>query len=623
MCGFAGVIGDYRPISKSKKKKLDETLFHRGESSNGSFETDKFFIHCRRLAIRDLGFESNQPYFYLNKRFLIAYNGELYNYKYIKSKIINLGLSLKTNCDTELILKFLVHFGYQSINELDGMFSVIIYDRKNKKIFLSRDRYGVKPLYFCKIKNSLFFSSEIKSLLVLIGKSNLDESKLINYLVFQNFFKSNTIFKNIDIAEPGFSYEIKYKKNDLQIYKNKYWDLKISNINYKKDNLETFYDFSNKLKKGIENNLVADESIGCFLSGGLDSSTIAYFASKKIKNLNTFTVGYDRKYNDHGIFDERAIAESIANNLGSNHYETLLNPKNVINIFDDLVYAIEEPRVGMSYPNFMSYQLASKFNKVILSGAGGDEILGGYPWRYLVSNNSNIDIFKKELFKKWQKVYNLNELTKLTGKKLSYLKDNSFSEFCSVFDEIDKDYFKKNFNFSDCFNLSLYFEFKTFLHGLLVIEDKISMKHKVENRVPLLSNDLVDLSFRLPIKMKLSNFNEKIDENNLTKKRSHFLNFNNNEGKNILRRLSKKIYGNKIYKLNKIGFSSPDSEWFRSELKDFIYDRIIKNKNSKLFNYIDYKFAKKIINQHEKKYKNNRLKIWSLLFLESFMRQYL
>lgn len=622
MCGFSGVFGDFKKLSFLEKNILDKTLEHRGETAFGSFENNKFFLHCRRLAIRNLSHDSNQPFLASNSRYICAYNGEIYNEKILKRKLNEKGIQIETSCDTEVVIKFLINFGLDKINQIDGMFSIVIFDQKLNKLFLARDRFGVKPLYIKKIRNSFYFSSEIKSLVSMTqDKSKVSVNNLYNYLTFQNFFKDNTIFEDILLLEPGYFYEIKHDSS-FEVIKKKYWDINLSNKKYKKNNYETFNQFSLEIKKSINKSLISDEEVGCLLSGGLDSSTIAYYASQKINQLNTFTVGYDRKYNDYDIFDERIVAESIANTLGTNHYETLLNPKNVINIFDKLVYAVEEPRVGMSYPNFMSYQLASKFNKVILSGTGGDEILGGYPWRYLISNSLNFNEFKNELFKKWQKVYKTKELSKITGLNELSLKKITFEEFSSIFNEIEDIDPNKKLNFNESFDLSLYFEFKTFLHGLLVIEDKIAMHHKVENRVPMLTNNLVDFSFKLPIEMKLSNYNIKLNENNLSEKRSLFLNFDNKDGKNILRKLSKKIYGNTVYNLNKKGFSSPDSEWFRTDLYDFIHDRLITNKNSKIFNYLNHVEIKKIILQHKKGTKNNRLKIWSLLYLESFFRQY-
>ena len=268
-------------------------------------------------------------------------------------------------------------------------------------------------------------------------------------------------------------------------------------------------------RKSVERQMVSDVPVGSYLSGGMDSGSITALASKSINNLKTFTCGFDL-HSASGIemaYDEREKSEWMSYQFGTEHYEIVLKAGDMERCMKELVWAIEEPRVGQSYPNYYVSRLASKFVKVVLSGAGGDELFGGYPWRYYRSvKNQNFEEYVDKYFAFWQRLVPQdiqNELLMPLGSEIRNLEARDI--FMEVFHDVDK----KKVSPEECVNHSMYFEAKTFLHGLLVIEDKISMASSLETRIPFLDNELVDFAMKLPVNMKLSKLNEvaRIDEN--------------------------------------------------------------------------------------------------------------
>ena len=577
------------------------------------------YMGHRRLSIIDISEAGHQPMSDASKNIWISYNGEIYNFKEIRSKLKKLGHKFKSETDTEVIIYAYIQWGIKCIKKFNGMFAFSLYDNYKKKFFLCRDRYGIKPLYYHVTRDKTFiYGSEIKSILEYKDyKSTIDKEALIEYFTFQNIFTNKTLHKNIQILEAGHYVEIDLSLKKFK--KIKYWDFNFSEPEIIKDEREYLEELDRLFSNAVKRQLVSDVPLGCYLSGGIDSCSIAAVAVKEFAKphlLKTFTVGFDLS-TATGLelsFDERTKAKFISNKLKTNHYEMVLKSRDMEKCLPNFTYHLEEPRVGQSYPNYYAAKLASKSVKVVLSGVGGDELFGGYPWRYYkASNNRNFDDYIDKYYKFWQRLIPNKEIKKLFS-PISENLENVWTR--DIFKEIFKSQSLAK-SPEDYINYSLYFEAKTFLHGLLVVEDKLSMAHSIENRVPFLDNDLVDFAQKIPVKYKLKNLNKvmNIDENRLAKFKK------TNDGKIILRKYASKYLPDNISKAIKQGFSSPDKSWFKGESIKFVKKKIYNN-DSNIYKYIDKKTTRRLVDRHLTGKQNKRLFIWSLLNFEEWTKIY-
>lgn len=573
------------------------------------------FLGHRRLAILDISYAGHQPMSDLSKNIWIVYNGEIYNFQEIRNELIKIGHKFKSHTDTEVIIYAYIEWGEKCIEKFNGMFSFCIYDNLKKRIILARDRYGIKPLYYHLTKNNtLVFASEIKSILEYKDyESKIDKEALLEYFTFQNIFTDKTLHKNIQILEPGHFLDINLKTKDIKNIK--FWDFNFKEENFK-DEKECIEELDRLLTQAVKRQLVADVPIGSYLSGGLDSGSIVAIASKNIPWLNTFTVGFDLN-STNGIelgFDERAKSEYMSYKFKTEHYEMVLKSGDMERCLSDFAYHLEEPRVGQSYPNYYAAKLASKFSKVVLGGTGGDELFAGYPWRYYKAiNNINFDDYIDKYYGFWKRLLPNKDLKDLFRPIVKDV-ENVWTRdiFSNIF--INKETKQTP---EEYINDSLYFEAKTFLHGLLVVEDKLSMAHSLETRVPFLDNDLVDFAQKIPVKFKLKNLKSviNVDENTIGKLQK------TNDGKIILRKAMKKYIPSEINGAIKQGFSSPDESWFRGDSIDFVKIKLL-NKDAKIYSYFDKKTVERLLEEHLNGKQNRRLFIWSLLNFEEFVQIY-
>ena len=573
------------------------------------------FLGHRRLAILDISYAGHQPMSDLSKNIWIVYNGEIYNFQEIRNELIKIGHKFKSHTDTEVIIYAYIEWGEKCIEKFNGMFSFCIYDNLKKRIILARDRYGIKPLYYHLTKNNtLVFASEIKSILEYKDyESKIDKEALLEYFTFQNIFTDKTLHKNIQILEPGHFLDINLKTKDIKNIK--FWDFNFKEENFK-DEKECIEELDRLLTQAVKRQLIADVPIGSYLSGGLDSGSIVAIASKNIPWLNTFTVGFDLN-SANGIelgFDERVKSEYMSYKFKTEHYEMVLKSGDMERCLSNFAYHLEEPRVGQSYPNYYAAKLASKFSKVVLGGAGGDELFAGYPWRYYKAiNNINFDDYIDKYYGFWKRLLPNKDLKDLFRPIVKDV-ENVWTRdiFSNIF--INKETKQTP---EEYINDSLYFEAKTFLHGLLVVEDKLSMAHSLETRVPFLDNDLVDFVQKIPVKFKLKNLKSviNVDENTIGKLQK------TNDGKIILRKAMKKYIPSEINDAIKQGFSSPDESWFRGDSIDFVKIKLL-NKDAKIYSYFDKKTVERLLEEHLNGKQNRRLFIWSLLNFEEFVQIY-
>lgn len=574
------------------------------------------FMGHRRLSIVDISAAAHQPMSDATQNVWVSYNGEIYNFKNIKQQLIKKGYSFQSESDTEVILYAYLEWGIECINHFNGMFAFALYDKTRKKFFLVRDRYGIKPLYYHLSEDkTLLFGSEIKAILPYNEyQSALDTEALIEYFTFQNLFTNKTLHRNIHILEAGHYLEIDLAS--AQISKYQYWDFNFSEPLHVKDDREYIEELDRLFVQAVERQLMADVDVGSYLSGGMDSGSITAIAARSLPNIQTFTIGFDLR-SASGMelaFDERTQSEYMSYKFKTEHYEMVLKSGDMERCLPSFAYHLEEPRVGQSYPNYYAAKLASKFVKVVLSGTGGDELFAGYPWRYYrLANNQNFDDYIDKYYTFWQRLIP-NSIIKQVFSPIS--QDLSKVWTRDIFANV----FKKPITgqtTEEYINHSLYFEAKTFLHGLLIVEDKLSMAHSLESRVPFLDNDLVDFAQKIPVKLKLGNLEniKHMNENEIGKLHK------TNDGKLILRKAMSQYIPRDISQAIKQGFSSPDQSWFKGESIEFVKEKLLK-KNALLYQYMDYEATKKLILEHLNGCNNRRLFIWSLLNFEEWCSIY-
>ena len=621
MCGIAGKI-DFsgEKVTRMYLKRMTDAIAHRGPDGEGQYVDRNVGIAHRRLSIIDLSPRASQPMISEKNDIVITYNGELYNYREIKKDLKEKGYKFYSDSDTEVVLYAYAEWGEKCVSLFNGMFAFSIWDKRNNCIFIARDRYGIKPLYYFIDNQKFVFASEQRAILANHDIPNiLDKEALLEYFTFQNFFTDRTFNKNIKMFPAGcFAYIKADDSKSLSI--KRYWDYDFRESLCAADENEYIEELDRLFRQAVHRQLVSDVPIGGYLSGGMDSGSITAIAAEELPYLKTFTCGFDL-HSASGLemaYDEREKAEYMSYLFKTEHYEMVLKAGDMERILPVVVNHLEEPRVGQSYPNYYAANLASKFVKVVLSGAGSDELFGGYPWRYYRAVvNDSFDDYIDKYYKFWQRLIPNKEVKKVfspiwTDVKHVWTRDifrDVFMQKKDLRTQTPEDYI----------NNSLYLEAKTFLHGLLVVEDKLSMANGMETRVPFLDNDLVDFAMKLPVKYKLRNLQEviRINENEPGSKENKYY-AKTKDGKLLLRKVMKRYMPMEITGAVKQGFSAPDASWFKGDSIDFV--KRILGKKARIYEYLDYISVSKLLNEHFEGRNNRRLLIWSLLNFEMILQ---
>jgi asparagine synthase (glutamine-hydrolysing) len=625
MCGIVGIYNlDGGQIVPNQLRTMTRQLKHRGPNAEDIFvdsQASLGFGH-RRLSILDLSENGRQPMSSADGNFVVTFNGEIYNFRELRSELQSAGYHFHSTSDTEVLLYAYAHWGVECFARFDGMFALGIWDKKKKELTIARDRYGVKPLYITKVGSTILFASEIKAFFPYDAfPIELDTDSLVEYLAFQNFFSERTLFKGVNIVPAGSFVQISPKTGTSLDFK-QFWSFAFDPASFRDTPEQAEEKLAFLFERGVQKQLVSDVDIGSYLSGGIDSGSITGIAAKNLHYLQTFTCGFDLS-SASGIelnFDERRVAERMSYLFKTEHYEIVLKAGDMERCMDDLTWHLEEPRVGQSYPMFYASKLASKFVKVCLSGAGGDELFAGYPWRYFrASQNQSFDEYVDHYFNFWQRMLPGDSLEKVAAPLLNVGAVRQPKEiFRTVLSQIPGEISTPE----DYVNRSLCFEAKTFLHGLLVIEDKLSMAHGLETRVPFLDNDLVDYAMTIPVGLKLGDTvsGQRINENELMSKSSKF--FNDAGGKLILRNVMRRFVPTDVTERQKQGFSAPDASWFKGESIEFVRRKIF-SPDSRIYSYLDFASTMPLVMEHIEGRVNRRLLIWSLLYLETFLEQFI
>lgn len=624
MCGIAGLIhSDGRPVAPATLSRMTDAIAHRGPDGEGHWIEGAVGIGHRRLSIIDLSPAGRQPMMSPDHRFVLSFNGEIYNFRELRAELQATGCWFHSQTDSEVVLHAISTWGPSAIGRFNGMFALAVWDRKERRLLLARDRYGVKPVYYHQTPTSFAFASEQKALMADRGRSwEVDRPALLEYFTFQNFFTDRTLTKDIRIVPAGHTLSFDLGDRDPQPKLTKYWDYCFSEPTGRADPQAYREELDRLFQQAVSRQLVSDVEIGSYLSGGMDSGSITAVASRSITNLKTFTCGFDLS-SASGIelgFDERVNAEAMSARFKTEHYEMVLKAGDMERAMPRLARHLEEPRVGQSYPNFYAAQLASKFVKVVLSGAGGDELFGGYPWRYYrAATADNFDDYVDKYYGFWQRLVDSAHMSSLFAPIWGDVKHVSTRDiFSNVFlsheNELDTP--------EDYINHSLYFEAKTFLHGLLVVEDKLSMAHSLETRVPFLDNDLVDFAMACPVQLKLNNLNEvvRMNENEPGGKNQKYFE-RTKDGKQILRDVMSNHIPREITEATKQGFSAPDASWFKGDSIEYVKRRLIDG-SPRIANYLDHSLIKSLVQDHLDGRENKRLFIWSLLNVEQWLEEF-
>jgi asparagine synthase (glutamine-hydrolysing) len=621
MCGIAGIVNlDRAPVLPVVLKRMTDAIVHRGPDGEGHWIDSHIGIGHRRLSIIDLSPAGAQPMVSIDHRFVLSYNGEIYNFRELRSELEARGYLFRSQSDSEVVLNALAAWGPEALKRFNGMFALALWDRKEQRLLLARDRYGIKPLYYSHVHNQFAFGSEQKVIFSsgIVG-SRIDRQALLEYFTFQNIFTDRTLSEGVRMLPAGHFATLSLFRASPQLELTQYWDFDFREPNDPASDDEYREELGRLFTQAVNRQLVSDVELGAYLSGGMDSGSITAVASKSFPNLKTFTCGFDLS-SASGIelgFDERSRAEAMSYLFKTEQYEMVLKAGDMERCLPRLAHHLEEPRVGQSYPNFYAAQLASKFVKVVLSGAGGDELFGGYPWRYYRAvNNSCFDDYIEKYYGFWQRLIGENELKKLFAPIWRDVKDvNTRDIFRNVFRHHDD----RLASPEDYINHSLYFECKTFLHGLLVVEDKLSMAHSLETRVPFLDNDLVDFALRCPVHLKLNNLREvvHVDENASAKAKSHSF-AKTSDGKQILRDVMRGFIPEDVTRAEKKGFSAPDASWFKGDSIDFVRFTLFDSK-ARIYEFLDRSVVQGLVKQHLDGEQNRRLLIWSLLNFEQVL----
>ncbi len=625
MCGIAGIFNfNKQSVAYPLMKAMTDAIKHRGPDGEGIYIDEYVGLGHRRLAILDVSPKGAQPMASHNGDWVIVFNGCIYNFQELKIELQSKGHEFISTSDTEVISEGLAEYGTNFFERLNGMFAIAAWHKPSKTLWLSRDRFGVKPLYYWHNGETLMFSSEIKAFLKHPSfKVEVNLDALNEYFSFQNVFSYHTLFKGVTMLPPANTIEIN-TETGVNFKHHSWWDFDFTNPNDEMSADEARLETESLLEKAVAKQMVADVPVGSYLSGGMDSGSLSVLASKHVDRLCTFTAGFEMSevYGNEQGSDERIDAELTANYIKSEHYEQVLNAGDIKWSLPKVIWHLEDLRVGMSYPNYYISRLASKFVKVCLQGTGGDELYGGYPWRYYRVHQS---LDQKDFFNNyygfWQRLVNDEDKKDLFQPEVYSKVD--IDEPRRVFERVFT--FNKNLKYStpeEHIQNSLYFEIKTFLPGLLLVGDKLAMANGLEERFPFLDNDLVEFAQKIPVKHKLGNLEnmKRIDENSAGNKKNHYSTYD--DGKNVLRKAMADILPERIVNRKKQGFSAPDESWYRGENADYVKELLL-GKSVRCHEFINPEFINKIIHEHCELRINHRLLLWSFMSFEWWCKLFL
>lgn len=627
MCSIAGIIDIYHrgsiPFLSKRLEVMNDLLKHRGPDGNGWWtnSTQTVGLAHTRLSIIDL--ESGQQPMHIESGYSITYNGEIYNFLELRHELGD--GQFRTHSDTEVLLRAYEKWGADCLERLRGMFAFAIWDKNRQELFCARDRFGIKPFYYTVVDGLMYFASEAKALLPFLPEIQPDMQGIKDYLTFQFCLDSKTLFKDIHILQPAHALTVQNGKMSIS----KYWEV-YYNIDF--DHTERY--FTERTRELLHDSIYlhcrSDVPIGAYMSGGVDSTSIAAIAAGN-KNLKERLKGFTGKFAKYGPeFDESQYAKDAASQFGIELHEQDIDYQDFAQNFRKIIYHLDSPVAGPgSFPQYMVSALAAKYRKVVLGGQGGDEIFGGYV-RYLIAyfeqcikgaidgslHDGNFVVTYESIIPNLVKLRNYKPMLReffshgmFESLDLRYyhlinraptLKDEvHWSELgdYSPYESFRSVFLSSNVKKEAYFDSMTHFDFKTLLPALLQVEDRMSMAHGLESRVPLLDHKLVELAATIPADIKFKNG---------TLKRIYSM--------AVQDFLPESIKNRK----DKMGFPVPINRWFTNELNAFVKDIFLEQKSRKraLFN------SDRILNGIENETQFSR-KLWGLLSLEIWYQEFL
>lgn len=637
MCGVNGLISlkqSNTTFLKEMISSMNDSLRHRGPDSFGDWcsQDGRVCFGHTRLSILDLSHAGSQPMKSVDNRFVISFNGEIYNHLKIRDLInSHTELRWRGHSDTETLINCISIIGFkETLQMIDGMFAFAVFDVKENKIFLARDRIGEKPLYYGWLGDFFIFTSELKSLESLkFLKPSINQEAIPAFLSNSYIPAPQTIYQDFYKLSPG-----EYIESNLASLKSnlvrplKYWCLSdsLNEDRYYDQSLfqNSKEDIKNNLIESVNDQMISDVPLGCFLSGGIDSSLIAsVLQSLSSDPISTFSIGFEEKK-----YDESKFAKEISQYLGTNHFETILTERDIMELIPTMPKVFDEPFGDSSQiPTYLVSRFARERVKVVLSGDGGDELFGGYN-RYFFSNRygklatstpssiKNISIkilnlFKPEFLDAFEEKLNLrkfntNNLANLQEKFVRALSSNTHDQ---LYDALTKSSIFKNFNNgASSFNLADYdlsssekmmvFDQLDYLpNDILVKVDRVAMANSLETRIPFLSKKMIESSWKIHKNFKIRGM----------------------KGKFIIREILKDYLPETLFDRPKQGFALPIDMWLRTSLKDWAGDMIAYGKN-RHDDVVDFNVVESLFNSHCKNEKNFHSDLWNILMLISWLQ---
>lgn len=627
MCGINGIAfttRSGREVSPGVLARMRDILHHRGPDDGGIFVDKNIGLGHRRLSIVDVA-HGAQPMFNSDRTVAIVYNGEVYNHAEYRDSLIAEGYEFQNRSDTETILHLYQKYGRACVEYLRGMFAFAIWDSQTRELFIARDRFGVKPLYFVHDhKGDLYFSSEIKALIEADAvKAEINFNALPDQFANHGTSGDETLYAGVKRLLPG--HTLVWKDGELDV--REYWDLSFEPKHEARSDAEYIEEWRELFRRSVELRLMADVPLGMFLSGGIDSSAIAAMMSTMVNEpIKTFSVAFDER-----DANELEYARLVAKTFGTDHHEITITPEQFFEALPDLVWHEDEP-IGFlaSVPLYFVSELAARHVKVVLTGEGADEIIAGYG-RYskalqLLSYGEKYESVTPSFLRNAVRG-GVATLPGVLNRKLNrtFLSreadiENLFFDNFGVFPRSmqkrlfsretrekfasDDPYFRQNAWLEKCdaddvLDQLLYADTKTYLHELLMKQDQMSMAASIESRVPFLDHKLVEYTARLPRELKLRG----------------------NKTKWILREAMKGVLPADILDRPKMGFPVPVGNWFRGPFKHIVDEYVLGSRAAER-GIFDHEFVRDLVLRHNAGEDQDE-RIWSLVNFEIWQRRFI
>lgn len=612
MCGFVGAIGKndgIELINKDVLEKSTNAIYHRGPDSDGYLNDGKVALGFRRLSFFDLE-NGSQPLSYDNERYWIVFNGEIYNHKELREGLEKKGYTFATKTDTEVILALYKFKREKLLEDLRGMFSFIIYDTIDKNIFVARDFFGIKPLYYYNTNERIYFASEKKSILLMIEeKKDINLEALQHYLTFQFVPDNMTLSEDIFELPPGHFAKFKIGE-EFKI--ERYWEAKfekksITRVNAKNLILDTMRD-------SVKVHMRSDVPVGCFLSGGVDSTMVAALSKEFNPNIKTFTVGFEREG-----FSEIDFAKESAESIGVENISYTITPEEFMEAIPKIVWHLDDPVADPALvPLYFLAREARKSVKAVLSGEGADELFGGYT---IYNEPNSLEMFKKIPRPVLSSMLGISKILPKGMKGKSFIQRGATpleERFCGnakIFLEDEKQMFLKTYSENikytditkpiydryssyDDITKMMEIDINTWLRGdILVKADRMTMANSLELRVPFLDKKVFEVASQLGSELRIGENTTKI----------------------ALREAAKEVVKTGASTRRKLGFPVPIRHWMKNEIHHWVVKTI---NESCIDEYVDKAYVLRLLEAHCRDEEDNSRKIWTVLIFSIWHQVY-